>query len=411
MLTAKQISDLLAQQKQLHATLQGLVKENGKTDGKPNADALKEAQVKQVTDGVIDALEAKGLFKKERKMVYGGKAEDVKEGETHATLGQYLLMAKYNAPELVKDKIDNIFKDTVMSGLSDAQGGFVLPTGFSTSIIGQLFNGTTVIPKVQPFPQSERTKNIPKWLTGPTVAWVDENGTKTLTKPTLQNKQSILKKLVVGPIPFTDEFLQDNNVGIVTQVTSVVRKAIEDEIERVILVGDVTGAGDPFNGVAFAGGNIVNQAGVNLGYSDIVATWNNAAILESYRVNPEWYLNRQALGLIMNLVDLQNRPLWNMGSLDGKIPQNILGDPLNISAKLLNTYGTGADTKLLYGDYKNVLLGNKSGAEGIAVAISNSAVSGSQNAFMQDETWYRFVIRRSIVVAIEEAFSILEKVK
>jgi len=81
------------------------------------------------------------------------------------------------------------------------------------------------------------------------------------------------------------------------------------EIERIVLVGN-TGVGDPFMGIAFSAGiNTVAQSGANLQYLDVLNCYNNANVLESYRKKPEWYLNRTSLGLVMNLVDGNNRPL------------------------------------------------------------------------------------------------------
>jgi HK97 family phage major capsid protein len=422
-LTREQIDQLLRDQKQLGDYLKALVEKNGKeATGKPAVDAIEADKVKKMTDGLLDAMESKGLFKKERKFKWGGKGE-AGANEVNVSFGKYLLMAKMNHPKLTEHFDAELFRDEkiVMSGLSSAQGGYTLPTEYSDKIIGSIYDPANIIGKCTRYPQGARTKNLPKWLTGVTVCWVDEDGVKTITKPTLTYKQSVLKKIVAGPIPFADEYLEDDITDIVTGVEGLVTKAILSEIQRVILVGDVTGLGDPFNGIAYSvtGGNIVNQLGASLSYADIVACWNNASVLEDYRAGkPEWTMNRNGMGLCLNILDLNNRPIFLLNTAtDGKVVMSLIGDPVNIVSSILNTYGVGADeTKIIYGDFQYMLLGEKYGAAGIKVSVSNSAVdatSGSvaQNAFMQDETWYRFVMRRGILCAIPEAYSLLNKVK
>jgi HK97 family phage major capsid protein len=144
-------------------------------------------------------------------------------------------------------------------------------------------------------------------------------------------------------------------------------------------------------------------------------------VLEQYRTGAEWYMNRVGLGLCLNILDLQNRPIFFIGMNDGNsnVGMTMLGSKVDLSSQIGSAYGVGLDeTNIIYGNYKYVLLGEKAGANGIQVAVSNSAVSGvgaqgyvGQNAFMQDETWYRFVLRRSVIVAVEEAFSVLKMVK
>jgi hypothetical protein len=124
------------------------------------------------------------------------------------------------------------------------------------------------------------------------------------------------------------------------------------------------------------------------------------------------------MGLCLNILDLTNKPIFLLTNTAGGVVMSMIGSPVNLASEILSTYGAGADeTKIIYGDFKYMLLGEKTGQNGIQVAVSNSAVSGvgqnnvGQNAFMQDETWYRFVLRRGILCAIPEAYSLLDNVK
>lgn len=422
-MTPEQVAEMLKTQKELQSLLVKLAEDNGKNaDGTPKADAIHAEEVAKMTKSITDALAEKGLLAQPKQNFIWGKGSEGQVGQ-RVSFGQYLIMAKMNHPTLSEAYIKNLSEKTVMSEGTPAQGGYTVPQEYSNEIIGAIYDGATVLSKCTPLIHSlGYIKNIPKWLTGVSIAWVAEDGTKTITKPTLQPKVSTLKKIVVGPVPFTDEYLQDDQSNIVTGVNGLVKQAIEAELERIVLVGDVTGLTDPFNGIAYAvtGGNIVNQAGASLAYVDIIACWNNSSVLEQYRTGAEWYMNRVGMGLCLNILDLQNRPIFFIGMNDGNsnVGMTMLGSKVNLSSQILSTYGAGGDeTNIIYGNYKYVLLGEKGGANGLQVAVSNSAVSGvgannvGQNAFMQDETWYRFVLRRSVVVAVEEAFSVLKMVK
>ena len=92
---------------------------------------------------------------------------------------------------------------------------------------------------------------------------------------------------------------------------------------------------------------------------------------------------------------------------------SLLGAPLNLSDAIPNTLGTGGNkSALIYGNYKYVIIGNKGGNEGIWIDYSNQAVISSdagaitENAFTQYLNMWRFNTRRSVVVAVPEAFSV-----
>lgn len=405
-----QLDALIKQQMDLLATLKADADKNGTDkDGKAKQDTLEKEKTEKMTDALIKSLEARGLFKQEKKMIYGGDGE-LKSGEERVSFGKWVAMCVAGHPAIAKDYYEKL----IVSGLTEAQGGYLLPTGYDNNIIGALNDSPTIVQKCTRYPQAERTKNIPRWLTDLTIAWVAEAGEKGLTKSTWTRVQSVLAKMY-AVIPFSDEFLEDDPTNAKGGVTGLVGENMGVELERLALVGTTVG-GDQFNGVYYATGvNSVVQAGNSLSYDDIIDIWNHASVLEKYRGKPEWYLNRRVLGFVLKLKDNNNRPLANItNAFDKPSPiVTMLGDKVNLSSQIPNTMGLNStSTTIIYGDYKYILLGEKKGKGGIAMTVSNSAVgttSGglgaiTENAFMQDEIWLRFVLRRSVVVAIPAAF-------
>jgi len=314
------------------------------------------------------------------------------EKKSDKYFSKWLLAVKHN---------DHAFLKGAMTEGSDAQGGYTVPTGQDTQIYGALNDAATVIPKCTKYPHGQMdgfTKNIPKWLTDLTVAWADEQGTKSNTKPTLTQKQSVLKKMY-ALITLSDEYLEDNTANMSQRISQLVGENMAVEQERVILAGN-TGGGDAFMGVGYdAGVTTSAQVGANLTYADLLAVVNNTN-LEKYHTGAEMYMRRAVLSLIMGLVDGNNRPLWNMQSINGKMAHSVLGVPINLSSQCVATH-------ILYGNFKNVLLGYKSGGSGagIRVTFSNTALDNDgENYWITDQSGYRFVMRRSVVVVNPAAF-------
>lgn len=403
-----QMDEMLKLAHDIKGTLATLAEKNGQKDGIPNMDAITKDQFAKMRDDILSQMDKK--LAESKVPVEAPPKEKKKASEIGKGIAEFMFKAKYMHPDLT-------VKKTVMSEGTDAQGGYTVPTEYSDFILGELTNPALAISQCTMFPHAKGfTKNIPKWLTDLTVYWVDEAGVKTSSKPTFTTKQSVLKKMAVI-VTMTDELLADNIVGLESELGKRVARAFANELERVVFIGDVAGASDAFNGINKSSPNSGTQAGANLAYGDIVACINNSSMLEEYRIGASMWMNRTAMGLVMGLVDLNNRPLWNMMSINGQMQNTLLGVPIQISSKITNTCGTGgASSVIFYGNLENVLLGFHSGNEGIALLVSNqgiisSSTSVTENLFTQDETAYRWVLRRSVVVANPSAFTIIDKVK
>jgi len=375
---AKQVHDL-------HGLLATLEKKNGQDDGKVKMDAIYKDELEKMKADILDQMDKKMA---ESKLPAGGGEPEKKE----VNFTEWLKAVKYN---------DHAFLKAAMTEGDNAQGGYTVPTGQEKRIFGALNDANTVSAKCTMYPHGQNdgfTKNIPKWLTDLTVAWADEQGTKYNTKPTLQQKQSILHKMY-ALITLSDEYLQDNTANMSKKLAQLVGENFAVEEERIILAGN-TGGGDPFMGVGYdAGVTTAAQAGANLSYPDLLTIVNNTN-LEKYHNGAVMYMRRAVLSLIMGLVDGNARPLWNISSINGAMQNTVLGIPIHLSSQCVATH-------ILYGNFKNVLIGYKAAGAGagIQTTFSNTAVDNdSANYWTTDQSGYRFVIRRSVVVVNPEAF-------
>jgi HK97 family phage major capsid protein len=370
--------------------------------GVVQADAIKKDELEKMKDDILLGVE--------KKLTESKMPKPSEEKKPAMKLAEFLIKAKMN-----HSSVSDHFLKTAMTEGTPAQGGYVVPTEYSDMILGALNNDSLVVNRFTPIIHNYGfTKQLPKWLTDLTVYWVAEASAKTVSKPTLSYSNSVLKK-ICAIITASDEFIQDEISGMEQHLANLVAQNIAIELERLGFIGDVSGLGDPFNGVSKSTPNSANQIGAHISYADIVALVNNASMLEIYRQGAEITCNRSMLGGIMGIVDGAGRPIWNL-QLDsnGKLVNTVLGIPITLATSITNTCSTGgAKSMVFYGNPKNIMMGKKAGNEGIELLVSQHGVIGtstiSENLFQQDETAYRFVMRRSIVVPVGGAFTVIDE--
>jgi len=393
-----ELDSILSTVNEMKGVLATLAADKGQKDGIVNADAIKKDELEKFKAEILAEFE---------KFNVKSKMPEQKNEEPKIKLADFMLMTKTNHPSLQK---------TAMSEGTAAQGGYAVPTEYTDMIFGALNNPSYVVNRFMPLIHNKGyKKELPKWLTDMIVYWIGEGVRKTASKPTLSNSESELKK-ICALIECTDEFIEDEITGMEGQLAKLVAQNMEIEFERLAFIGDVTGAGDSFNGVFHSTPNSANQGGGSIAFSDIVGLLNNANMLEVYRIGAEMFMNRTLVGSVMNIVDLAGRPIWNLtlGS-DGKLQNTVLGIPITVCTAITNSCSTsGAKSVVFYGNPNTIIMGRKAGKESIDLLVSQHGVIDSEgvvtsNAYQMDKTFYRFVLRRSIVVPIGGAWTVIDE--
>lgn len=399
----KELEQLMRVQGELKATLAELVAK----DSKVHADAIKRDELEKMKTELVEKLELVQKQVAESKM-----PKDTDEKASAKGLIKFMKAVKSKDAEYLKAQTEG----------TPADGGLAVPAGMANYILGYLRDLSTIVPKCSVLEHAAtdgNVKTIPRWLTGINAAWYLEAGVRAAGTFHIAQATSTLRMLG-ALISDTEELSADNIVSLDNAMAAEVKLAIDNELERVVLAGDVAGLGDPFNGILYvAGTSSVSQAGGSIGYKDLINLWNNPNVLQRYAVGAEWYMNRRVLAKILDIVDGFGRPIWNMNALDNGVKMSILGSPLNISDQIPNTFGAGGDKgAIVYGNYKNVVIGQKAGDTGIRVDYSNTAIitntvpggTVTENAFQQYLNMWRFNTRRSVVVAVPAGFSVMTSV-
>lgn len=387
--------------------LKGLMADLTVKSGKLETDAIKRDELEKMKADFLAQLETVQKDLAKSKMV-----KPDAEKKSAAGLIRFMKAVKAKDIEYIKAQSED----------ANADGLYTVPQGLANYILGVLTDDTTVVPKCTAFPHGPTdgfVKKIPTWLTGVTAGWYAEEGVRTLSAFTFSQVTSTLK-MMGALISDSEELSADNIVALDNAMAVEVKRAIDYELERVILAGDVTGAGDAFNGVLYASGTkSVSQAAATLGYKDLIGIWNNPDVKIAYKRGAEWYMNQTVFGKVLEIVDAFGRPIWQATPLTDGVKMSILGAPLNLSDAIPNTFGADSDkSAIIYGNFKNVIVGNKAGDTGIKVEYSNTAVIAStapagtvtENAWQQYLNMWRFNTRRSVVVAVPAAFSVMTSV-
>ena len=350
-----------------------------------------------------DIISAIAPVQKKLEFVSAEPKEKVSGVEYCKSFGEFLHMVKMNDARL----------KTAMS-TSSAQGGYTIPAEWGKDIINELNNYASAPGMCTSIPMSAPTFHANSFLTDLTVSWSTEATDKSVTKPTFSQADLTLRYLY-AIITMSKELSADSLVDLGGMLRNLVAQNIALELEAQILQANAA----PFTGILNAiGVNAVAQAAANLQFSDLTAVVNNTGQLEQYKKGAGWWLTRGALNLIMNLSDLQNRPLFNMNNpiIDGSVP-TLINYPFHISDQITDTLSAAGSTSIAFGDLKHVWLGKKSGdSETLDVlwtntAIISSSTSVTENLFLANKEAYRFELRRGVLVAIPAAFVKLTGVK
>jgi len=294
---------------------------------------------------------------------------------------------------------------TVMAEGTPAVGGYLVPTEFSANVIRLMQDSSIIMRIANVLPMSTWKRQIPRQLTSVVAGWVSEGATKAKTNPTFGPLDQVAK-VMAAVIKCSDELLRDSAINLTEFLSELVSEAMGLEIERVALVGDVSGVGDPFNGVLHASGaHVITQAEEKVSFDDIADLL--FSLSQSYAQNGIIVLSRTGLKHLLKVRDNQGNYVYQPPA--GDIPATIWQTPFEISSQIPDDLGDDEDETLaLFGNFKKYLL--VSPREGLAVKVSQDASDSddSSNAFLQDQTWLRFTQALSIDVAVPAAFSYLQ---
>lgn len=379
----------------------------------PNPDVITRAEMEKAAEAAVTKLHPP-----ERKAVMPETEEEV------LARAEQFKKSKYNRRSLPwTSEYGKIFGDMrgfmkalrlrsdslkTYSGMSEgtpANGGYLVPTEFNAEVIKLMQDVGIIMRLARVLPMSTWKRTFPVQLTNPSIYWVDEARDKTASKTTLTQFEQ-QAKVMAAVVKCTDELLRDSAINLQSFLAEIIAESMALEIERIALVGDVSGASDPFNGIRYASGvNVVSMSDSTVSFDDVADLI--FSLSQAYAQDAKIITSRTGLKKLMKLKDENAAYIWQPPA--GNLPPTIWNTPYEISGQIPVNLGTGTDETLaFFGRYDKYLF--VSPREEIAVKASQDAYDSgdSTNAFLQDQTWMRFTQACSINVARGGSFSYLQ---
>ncbi|HUT86229.1 MAG TPA: phage major capsid protein, partial [Elusimicrobiales bacterium] len=219
-------------------------------------------------------------------------------GRKFGSMRNFLLAIKEKQPSLY-----DIKASTLAEGTSSV-GGYLVPTEFTGEVVRLMRDISTIMEISNVIPMSSWKRQIPKQISNVSVGWVDESGVKPETNPTFGQIEQVAK-VMAAVIKCSDELIRDSAINLTKFLSELVAEAMALEIERIALVGDVTGNSDPFNGIFKTSGvNVVSMAGASVTFDDIAEII--FSLNDTYAKDGVIVLSRTGLKILIKLKDSQN---------------------------------------------------------------------------------------------------------
>jgi len=223
----------------------------------------------------------------------------------------------------------------------DAQGGYLVPEEFQTTIINKLTE-KSYMRNLATVSVSTSTENIPIEGADVACAWLDEG--EAYPVGDVGVGRVVMKAFKMGvTIKATRELLQDSFTSIEAYIAMKFSKSIIKTEEQAFVSGDGTKGARGFLLDATLGKTAAANNAITA--DEIIDLWGS--LDEDYAGEAHWMMNRNTLVSIMKLKDGNGDYLVNKG-LNGA-PSTLLGRPIVINK---NMPDIGSETKpIAFGDF------------------------------------------------------------
>lgn len=284
---------------------------------------------------------------------------------------------------------------------TDSEGGHLVPDEFRPVLIRLVETFGLARQYATVLPMSRMELHIPKLASGVTVYWIGEAGAITQSQPSFGLLNLIAKKMA-ALVPVTGELLEDSSIAIANLLATLFAEAIAKEEDRIAFAGDVTGVGDPFNGllhdsdvisVAMGAGK-TSFADVNADdiASLVVAPASSAA--EGARL----LLHRTVFNVIRTLKTTTGEYIY--AAPGGNQPATLWSYPYSLTDVMPAITESAVDKPFIgFGNLRHLYIGDR---KKMGIALSTHV------GFANDLTYIRVIQREAIAIGLGAAFAALK---
>ncbi len=275
----------------------------------------------------------------------------------------------------------------------NADGGFLIPTEFSTAILMAMSETGQLAPKARNFPVNNNlvlpfvniTSQATSWTGGVTIFKPGEGVAKTASKPAIGQADLKLHKMT-ALVYATDELIADSPIALQTFLTTMVSTEMALTKDEDMVNG--SGAGEALglmnSPCLVTIPKETSQPAATINYDNVLKMWMR--IWNGSRPNAVWLINQDCMQQIAKLslvVGTGGSGVFMLNATTN-VPTTLMGRPI-IWSPHSQTLGTTGD--IILADFRQYLTITKAGGAGIDTATSIHV------RFVNDETAFRFVVR------------------
>jgi HK97 family phage major capsid protein len=305
----------------------------------------------------------------------------------------------------------------LLSTLSDAAGGFLLPKPFLAEIFVTLEEYGVARRTFRGIPMSSKTLDLKDVATKPVVVWEAENARIDATAITFGNKQLVAKKLA-ALLPWTMEFQEDEVFGIIPLASRLFGEALalREDSAAFLGGGSLDTANGGFTGMLnLAGADVYTMPNTKTSFDDVtfddLNTAKNRLSLARQR-NARWFVHHSIVGVLERIREngTTGAYIYRQPSAPGQ-PGTMWGYPVEQVEVMPNLGDSAAGARFIaFGDPSNMLFGTRRGVTfdiGNEATILTDNVNTSYSAFQQDGAVLRVTERIAFQTPLDSNFVVI----
>jgi len=282
-------------------------------------------------------------------------------------------------------------RPAIKSSLSDAAGGYLVPTPLATTMFENIANASAIIPFLTHIPMTAATLRMNALDDDVVWTWVDgEGGAKSVSNES--HRQITLTAYEIAIIvKITEILIEDANIAM----DAMIRKEIETQL-LAALEQSYLGyfAGTPFaqtiSGSCPAGNTVALGT-----YADVIADASqilNRIETNGFTNNIGFVTHPAVKATFRDLRDLNGRPIFEPGN--AKEPATLFGYPIRFTRNMV-TQSSPAGYELIVADWSYLFDGVRNSMK---LKMFDTGIVGDDNLLTEDKIAIRANIRRGFAI-------------
>lgn len=286
-----------------------------------------------------------------------------------------------------------------LSGISDAMGGYTVPTPLSAAIIDKARAQSTVFRAgAQTIPMTSSTLAIARLATDQTASWRAENVAITASDP--QFERITLRSRTLAALAKMSVELFEDTSGLEQSIEEWLGKVLALEIDRVCYRGSGA-ASEPLGILNQPGVTVTGSIGSPASYVAFADTPTgvlraaNAVEPYTFVSSPRTFTSLESIvtGITSDKTRLRPPPAWD--NYANRFATNQV--PINLG-------GATNESEAYVGDFSQLVVGMRTN---LTIEASRQASDASSYAFSQLQVWVRAYLRMDLYLRHPQHFNVL----